>query len=161
MLTQQALKQALSYDRNSGSFVWIKKNAKGVKAGTSAGSNKCADGYARIKLFGQPYMAHRLAWFYENGHWPDNLIDHINGNKMDNRMINLRDVTHSVNLQNQRGPRSNNKSGFLGVKAHNWGWMSQIKNHKQTIFLGTFATPELAHAAYVKAKRIHHAGCTI
>ena len=109
------------------------------------------------------YLGYRLAWLYVHGKLPDGDIDHINGKPSDDRIKNLRDVSRSVNLQNQRAARSNNSSGLLGVffqKTMN-KWTSKIQLDWKTKSLGYFDTAEEAHAAYLKAKRELHEGCTI
>lgn len=109
------------------------------------------------------YFAHRLAWFYVHGEWPKGHVDHINGNRDDNSAGNLRDVSPTVNAQNLRKARSDNKSGLLGVC---WvervkRWKAQINVHGAHLTIGFYESKEEAHQAYVQAKRQHHAGCTI
>ena len=108
------------------------------------------------------YSAHRLAWLYVHGAWPTGQIDHINGDRGDNRISNLRDVTPALNTQNQRrAARSNKSSGLLGVTANRGRWLAQISIGGKSRNLGRYATPEEAHAVYVAAKRVLHAGCTL
>lgn len=95
------------------------------------------------------------------GGWPTNEIDHKNGVKDDNRFGNLRQATHLLNQQNQRKAQRKNKAGLLGVCAKRNGFMASIKVNGKNKWLGSFSTPELAHAAYVAAKRKFHEGCTI
>lgn len=108
-------------------------------------------------------MAHRLAWLYVHGRWPDGLIDHKNGDRADNRFDNLRDVAHRVNMQNLRKAFVSSKTGLLGASPLKDGRFGAfIKRDGKSKNLGTFDTPELAHAAYVAAKRvIHHEGNTL
>ncbi len=108
-------------------------------------------------------LAHRLAWALHTGSWPSGEIDHINGDESDNRMVNLRDTSKSVNQQNKRNPRSDNKSGFMGVCWHKGAgqWRAQITVHGKCIYLGLFPDPVTAHSAYITAKRSMHQGCTI
>jgi hypothetical protein len=89
------------------------------------------------------------------GYWP-NEVDHVNGAKDDNRIANLREVTHSENMQNQRGARSDSKTGLLGVSAHHGKWCARIRVKGTLKHLGSYSTPEAAHQAYVKAKRVLH-----
>ena len=101
MLTQQQLKEHLSYDYATGVFINLRnKPGRGGGIGSVAG-NSNVNGYVYIKVMGKRYMAHRLAWLYHYGEWPVNEIDHINNIKDDNRICNLRDVTHSENQQNR------------------------------------------------------------
>jgi hypothetical protein len=109
-------------------------------------------------------MAHRVAWVHFYGGWPKNVIDHINGDKTDNRIANLRDVPHALNMHNQRAASAHNKrSSLLGAHWHKNGgrWRSNITVAGVTRHLGCFDTEQEAHAAYVEAKRSLHAGCTI
>lgn len=108
-------------------------------------------------------LIHRYIWLYVHGKWPDGVIDHIDGNAMNNRLDNLRDVSQHVNTQNNRKARSNNRSGFLGVhfdKNRNL-YKAEITMAGKNRHLGRFNTPEEAHEAYLKAKRELHEGCTI
>jgi hypothetical protein len=95
------------------------------------------------------------------GRWPNGVVDHINGDTSDNQWSNLRDVTHSVNCQNQRRAKRSNASGLLGVSFFDGKPRASISVDGRPIHLGTFDTPEAAHQAYVEAKRKLHAGCTI
>jgi len=116
-------------------------------------------GYIYMKVDRRGYMAHRLVFLHVTGRWPRGQIDHINGDRADNRFDNLREATQSENSQNQRtAKRSNLSSGLLGVT---WApklkkWVAQIMIEGDQNRLGSFDTPELAHAAYCDAKRRLH-----
>lgn len=103
-------------------------------------------------------MAHRLAWLYMTGEWPRQEIDHIDGDRANNKWLNLRDVDHATNMQNRRVAQSNNVGGFLGVSRRA---ESIHIAYVGTKYIGSFRTPEEAHAAYVQRKRAAHDGCTI
>jgi hypothetical protein len=108
------------------------------------------------------YRAHRLAMLYVNKQWPDDMVDHINGIKHDNRFSNLRIVNRSGNAQNQRRARAGNQSGVLGAQKHGKsGWRSTIVINGEATRLGTFRSPEEAHHAYLAAKRGIHPMCAI
>ena len=110
---------------------------------------------------GNGYQAHRLAWSLHYQEMPSQDIDHINGIKTDNRICNLRLVTVRQNQYNQRKPRIDNKSGYLGVTVYKDKWMASIKINSKTKHLGYFSTPQEANEAYINAKRKHHETCTI
>jgi hypothetical protein len=117
-------------------------------------------GYVTIGINKGRYPAHRLAWLYVHGVWPTHELDHKNGDRGDYRITNLRDIPHRQNLQNLRGPRTDNKSGYLGVSwAKSVGkWVARIRIADRYLHLGCFDDPAVAHKAYVKAKRLHHPG---
>ena len=157
-LLQQAL-DALKYNQESGCLYW--KHRRGSKAaGTQAGSvnNK---GYLILQLHGKIYQAHRIAWMIHHKEFNFDAIDHINGIKTDNRIVNLRAGTLSQNQQNQRQARKDNKSGYLGVCKYKDKWMACIKIKGKTKYLGYFDSPEKASEAYLIEKRISHETCTI
>jgi len=160
-LTAERLRELLDYDPETGIFINRISRGK-AKNGCQAGSRH-HDGYRQICIDGRVYGEHRLAWIYVYSVTPLNDIDHIDGNRSNNAISNLRDVSRSQNLQNQRVCRSDNKSGFLGVS---WNqetelWYARIQINKIQKGLGYFKTPEDAHLAYLNAKREIHSTCTI
>mgnify|MGYP003403747115 CR=1 FL=1 len=158
-LTAARLRELLHYDSETGLFTWL----SGVHRRPEAGA-QTKSGHVAINISGNSFFAHRLAFLYMTGEWPKNHVDHINGRPADNRWMNLRDVTRSVNMQNQRrAQRSNKSSGLLGVSWHAQRncWLAYISVDGRQRSLGLYKTAELAHAAYVEAKRALHEGCTI
>ncbi len=154
-MDQDTLKSLLHYDKASGVFRWLKSSGGRAKAGKEAGCNR-PDGYVSIRVNGTRFLAHRLAWLYEFGRMPDGILDHINGNRSDNRIDNLREATYSLNHQN-RGIMSINTSGFIGVSKRAYSrWRASITVDGKFISLGSFATKEEASAAYLAAKQKHH-----
>jgi len=149
-LMQQDVLSLLDYNLETGVFTW-RNDAGHRKAGKMAGA-KDVHGYTIITINEKAYKAHRLAWLYCHGGWPEHSIDHINGVKDDNRIANLRDVEHPLNLLNVRRPYRTNSSGFLGVSRNGSGWRAEIRIAKKKRNLGTYDTPEQAHAAYLAAK---------
>jgi len=136
IVTQSRLKELLEYNPDSGIFVWNCSNGLKIKKGDIAGP-VYGSGYRNIRLDGRTYPAHRLAWLYVHGKLPKNIIDHINHNRMDNSIRNLRDITPSQNAKNKNlGGR--NKSGVMGVSRRNGRWWAQIKASKKLISLGFF-----------------------
>lgn len=121
------------------------------------------EGYWRIWINGRHYAAHRLAWLFVYGKWPDGEVDHIDGAKNNNRIKNLRVTTKAGNQQNQRKARKDNKSGLLGVywRPDTEKWRATIQTNKKRISLGNFDSADLAYEAYIKAKRRLHSTCTI
>jgi hypothetical protein len=148
----------VAYDESTGLFSWQQKR-QGVTNGKFGNLEKT--GYIRAKILNKKYLAHRLAWFVVYGQWPEGQIDHINGNRADNRIANLRVVDSSGNAQNRRAKQKNNQSGYFGVHASGGKWRAQIRIEKKLQHLGVFDTPELASEAYLSAKRSIHATCTI
>ena len=112
-------------------------------------------GYLRIKIDKKSYQAHRLAWFYVYGVWPMALLDHINCDPADNRIVNLREANMSENKRNS-GPHKDNKSGYKGVSSKGNRWRAEIWIEGNRIRLGTFTTPEEAYSAYCSAAKKHH-----
>lgn len=159
MITQDALKHRVNYDPATGDFTWNNPVRHKSLAGKEIGSiNK--NGYLRITVNGKRSLSHRMAWLYVYGDAPDGFIDHINGVKTDNRISNLRICNKSENGQNQRRPRSDNKSGFLGVFKGTGSkknpWCAQIQFNGKSNHIGNYPTPEDAHHAYVMKKREVH-----
>lgn len=111
-------------------------------------------GYWRVRVHGNVYLAHRLAWFYVHGVWPEHEIDHRDGNPANNSLANLRAATHAQNLRNQR-QRDDNNSGRKGVYWHarERKWKAQICVMGKTTGLGTFKNRADAIAARVTAER--------
>ena len=162
VISQQELKEKLFYDPLTGIFTRIKATGTS-KIGDMAGCLSKTGGYIYISLNNKRYLAHRLAWLYQTGIMPKDMIDHKNEIKTDNRICNLREANKSQNMQNQNKPQKSNKSGLRGVSFH-----SQANKYAAEIIvdgnrkrLGLFATPELASAAYIEAKRQYHEFCTI
>lgn len=161
LLTQAELKHELHYDPQTGLFHRAISHSARFPIGSKAGSINSL-GYVMISILGTKYAAHRLAWLYVNGRFPDNDVDHKNGVRSDNRICNLRDATRKTNLENQRQARTDNKStGILGVYKVGKRYRSIIQSNGKSKKLGYFSSPEDAQTAYIQAKREIHQGCTI
>jgi hypothetical protein len=132
MLSAARLRELLHYDPTTGVFT---RRSNGRGAGYRAKTS------VEIRVDHQLHRAHRLAWLYMTGAWPQNHIDHIDGDQFNNRFAN----------------QSNNRLGLQGVSA----WGSRFKARLDGSKLGAFDTPEEAHAAYLDAKRRKHEGCTL
>lgn len=146
------LMDILNYDESSGIFTWkVRKcgrNAIHKIAGSSNGK------YIRIVINYKKFYAHRLAWFFHYGDYPSGIIDHINGDKTDNRICNLRNASYSENGMN-RFNQTNNTSGTIGVSFSNTRnrWLARIVKNYKPIHLGYFKDKDLAISAYTSAKK--------
>lgn len=158
--TVTRIRQRLDYDQHTGLLRWRVTPGGGPKAGDIAGC--VAENYVIVGFDGLLYRAHVLAWVWMTGSWPTGDIDHKNGDGHANWWLNLRDVQHKVNNQNERKARSSNKAGLLGVSRHKNGrFRATIVVDARQTHLGYFSTAEQAHAAYVEAKKSLHDGCTL
>jgi len=160
MINQATLKELVHYDPDTGVFTWRKKPGKKIMVGSRLGTTM-KNGYRKCSIAGKQYTLHRLAILYVTGEWPPHDVDHINGDRADNRIKNLRCVTRSSNMENQRSARRNNATGHLGVVPVGSKFVSKIQVRGKSHWIGTFETPEEAHEAYLKVKRDLHGGCEI
>lgn len=147
-ITHQRLKEVLHYDPETGIFTWLMFRGGKATAGIRAGRTHYR-GYRYIKVKQVAYAEHRLAWLYMIGKMPADQIDHINGDKADNRFSNLREATNSQNHMN-RPVRSDSRSQAKGVKwlPANKKWTARIQVGNKRIYLGFFTTMEEAAEAY-------------
>ena len=156
-LTAEELRELLHYDQETGIFTRKVSTSNRVKVGAVAG---CPGGYGYllISVHSRLYQAHRLAWLYMYGEWPKGQIDHLNRNRSDNRIANLRDVTQKQNLQN-RSKSSTNTSGHPGVVWHKRisKWLAYIKHNYKQIHLGYFSILEEALSARKAAEKLYWA----
>lgn len=149
MITQEQLKEKLVYFPKTGNF----HNASNGKPVGHFDER----GYVSVNVNGKSYRAHRLAWLYVYGKMPENEIDHIDGDRGNNKIDNLRDVTRSVNCLNMPKTGRNN-TGFKGVDYFKPAelYRARIVKNGKRMFLGYFKTPEEAHKAYCDAGGIYH-----
>jgi hypothetical protein len=157
-LTPELVRSLIKYEPDTGHLIRLVTTSARARAGAVAGTKNGR--YVYVRVGGNIVLAHRLAWLWMTGMWPEHEIDHKNGNGRDNRWENLRDVTSAVNKQNQRIARSS--TGLLGVSKrrgkYNKTYVAHIQVDRRNIYLGDFRTPEEAHAAYIEAKRKWHPG---
>ena len=146
------IRELFCYDSESGSITWAARRC-GVKSGCEAGTKHL--GYRRVRVDSILILAHRLAWAIHYGRWPSEEIDHINQNKSDNRICNLREATHSNNMVNRNFPKG--KSGVTGVSKHKGGWQATIRVNGKGVHLGLFKTIEDAACVRAMAEKKEYA----
>lgn len=158
LITAEELRRILSYDAQTGIFTWIEVRC--LKQRGSIAGKKHNRGYWNIRIGGRNgnlYLAHRLAWLYMTGKWPENQIDHINGIRNDNRWGNLREATSNQNNQNGPTRRNGLKWAYLlKGKKYSRPWLSKIVVNRKIIRLGVFSTEEEAHNAGCDAAKKYH-----
>ena len=158
LLELAELRRILDYDQETGLFTWLVSTNRKVKAGALTGESVNSDGYKQLSVNKKAYKAHRLAWFYVTGTWPDQ-IDHLNGIRTDNRFCNLRSVSAKLNSHNQKLAHKNNSLGVQGViKKSSGKYAAEIRVNNKKVYLGTFDSIEQASAAYKTAKLEMHEG---
>lgn len=154
-LTAERLRELMDYDPETG-ILTARVDQMKRRAGSAVGRAH-AKGYLSAMVDWREYLVHRLVWLHVHGEWPKGVIDHINGDKRDNRIANLRDTTPAGNQQNRRGANKNSKSGSIGVRQTASGrWIAEITAYWQPMRMGPFATKHEADAAYAEAKGKHH-----
>jgi hypothetical protein len=155
------IKKCVEYDSLTGKFKRIKlsKNDRTGKLGY-IDVKKNVNGYFDIWVCGKIYRQNRLAWCLYYNKDTNLQIDHINGDRTDNRICNLREVTNGENIQNQIKPSKNNTSGFLGVCKLNNKFGTRIRKDGIDYYLGCFNTPEEASKVYIQTKKKLHISST-
>lgn len=149
--------ELITYDFRTGVFTWkVPRKRNQVKAGSVAGS-KMLTGYICIGIDGIRVYAHRLAWLMTFGEWPTMSLDHIDGDKTNNSIANLREATHAENAQNNRKP-SHNTSGHVGVHWHKQSskWHAYVTANKKRVLAGYFERKEDAINARIGLKAKLH-----
>lgn len=151
-LSVERLREVLDYDPTTGEFRWRRGRYKGIAGAVMK------LGYRTISVGGGRFYAHRLAWFYVHGAWPPDQVDHLNGDRDDNRLSNLRLATNKQNIENRHRVRSDSRSGLRGVQIHKQTgrWRARIKVAGRYRHLGLFDSPEEASRAYLAAKQELH-----
>ena len=165
----EVLRQLLRYEPETGKLFWKERGPEWFKSkegfkhwqtrrlGAEALTSIDRDGYRRGLVCGHSVMAHRVAWAIHAGHWPKYQIDHVNGVRDDNRLLNLREATASENARNRR---YRVKPGGIprGVKmlASSGKWQAEIGVDGRKKYLGVFDTKEAAQTAYLEAAPRYH-----
>ena len=142
-ITQADVQKVIAYDPETGAFAWLSNRIKALEGKPVSSIN--SHGYLRLKLFGKEFLAHRVAFLLVLGRMPTDQVDHINGDRMDNRWVNLREVSNAENCRNRK-VRSDNSSGCMGVS---WAtgrskWKADICFEGRRRHLGYFDTLDLA-----------------
>ena len=170
----EVIRHLIIYEKDTGLFFWKERLASDFLPGKRTSEINChvwnsrfagaealtaidGSGYKHGNIMSVMVRAHRLAWALTTGQWPENEIDHINMDRCDNRIKNLRHVTRSQNACN-RTILPRNISGYKGVMCDRKSgkWAASIAFNGKSQYLGTFSSPELAHAAYCEAARNLH-----
>lgn len=153
-LTSGELRRLLTYNANTGVFTWNTRVSQRCRIGDTATGRVTSGGYIQITISGRVYVAHRLAWLYVYGEWPDDELDHVNGNRSDNRIVNLRPATRKQNMENKRLYK-NSSSGSRGVSWDSKAgmWRASVTSLGKAHHLGFFHDKEEA-AAVAREKRL-------
>lgn len=155
MLTAERAHELLRYEADTGRL--FRRTARGEREIVG----KTAAGYVQLMIDRRACLAHRVIWLLCTGHLPKGQIDHINGDRADNRSANLRDVSQYANMQNMRKQPAGASTGILGASISGHRFRACIRIDGKFKHIGRYDTPEEAHAAYVAVKRLHHEGCTL
>lgn len=151
-----ALLSLLDFDRDTGVFTWKITRGGSAKSGTIAGA-KDKNGYINIRVLRKLYKAHRLAWFYVHGKWPSQDLDHVDRDKTNNAMANLREASSAQNVANSL-VRIDCKANLKGVRLANGCknvWVARITENGKRRTIGRYNSPSIAYEAYCEAARAH------
>lgn len=152
-ISSEEIKCLLDYNPETGDFIWKVRRGGKAKLGESAGC--ISNGYVVLKILSRKLYAHRVAWLIFYGDWPDGEIDHIDNNKSNNSIKNLRLANRSENCSNKKR-RSDNSSGYKGVRPMGMKWRADIMKDGKSYKLGVFGSKKDAYAAYCEAARLIH-----
>lgn len=147
LVTQELLKSLYRYETETGKFFHLTVPNHRIKLGQEAGHLTSTTGYFVIGIGGYVFQLHRLAWLYVYGEFPSGFIDHINHDRADNRISNLRIASRAQNGMNQKIHRDN-RTGFKGVTKAGNRFAAQIRVNGKMKHIGNFATPQEAADAY-------------
>ena len=170
----EVVRQLLNYEPETGKLFWKERFPEQFSVGRASPDRMASGwnirfagkeaftpinskGYHTGAIWGKMLLAHRVAWVIVHGRWPEHFLDHINGNRSDNRLCNLREATHAENSRNS-GLQSNNTSGVRGVRldARCGRWQARITVNQRQKHLGYFASAEEAAEAYAAGARKYH-----
>ena len=153
-ITKEYLLEILHYE--DGKLYWKKDSNNQVRIGSEAGSNHKATGYRNIVINKKSYRLHRIIFLMHHGYLPE-FVDHINNNKLDNRIKNLRPATRYQNCQNTRTKKSNTS----GIKGVYWNkrlnkWECSLDQNGKRVYIGVFDNIELAELVISEARKKYH-----
>ena len=153
-LSAADVRRFLRYEPETGDFFWLVNRTNGIKAGDLAG---CQRGfYWVISVWGVSYSAQRLAFLYQEGRFPSEYVDHINGIKLDNRWANLREATNAQNQHNRSGTGSNCRVKNVTYVAKRCKFQVSLKVRGREKFIGYFEDVELAELVAIEAREKYH-----
>jgi hypothetical protein len=156
-LPVERLREAFVYEPESGLLTWRINRGRRACAGSVAGYVSPSSGYVVVGLDDvRSIKAHRVIWAIAHGEWPMLAVDHIDGDRTNNKLANLRLVTPAQNRHNLRRARADNGTGRLGVCLRDGRYRAQIQVDGKKLWLGEFDCPDAASAAYIAAKRRLH-----
>lgn len=158
MITASELNDRFIYNPKTGELSWrprkYSKGYSGVRPGKKAGWMS-PQGYCKITINTKQYFLHRIVWMMVYGKFPDRLLDHIDGDKTNNRLSNLREADFSQNCANRK-IQSNNVTGLKGVSLNHGRWVAKIAFRGKRYHIGSFPTREEAYKAYLdRAHQLH------
>ena len=142
----RGIEENISYDPNTGLFKYLTR--KGRKNKDLVVTSKDSHGYIRVSYKGKRYLGHRVAFYLMKGYWPQEDVDHIDGDRLNNKWDNLREASRSQNLWNQKCTRGSSK--YKGVTKHQKGWVAQCNPRKNfgSGYIGFFLSEQEAALAY-------------
>lgn len=150
MITKDQITGLFDYNPETGNF--HRKTLRGGRSVGSVAGSKDTYGYVQLMIDGKMYLAHRLAWLVEHGEWPSQEIDHIDHDRANNKISNLRLASRKTNMHHLSGVRSDSKTGVAGVSKKAFGYVARIQDSGKRRHLGSFHTLEEASAAYAAAR---------